>query len=71
MNVRARWLGVPISEIADYCRMLGMRAEDVTEVATLVKKAQEGHRLVPQKPYRGYRFNPPLEEVTAVSSRQW
>ncbi len=61
MNARARWLGVPVSEIADYCRTLGMRDEDVAEVATLVKKAQEGRRLVPQKTYRGFRFNQPVE----------
>ena len=71
MNVRARWLGVPVSEIADYCRALGMRAEDVTEIAALVKKTQDGHRLVPQKTYRGFRFNQPLDEPATVTSRQW
>jgi hypothetical protein len=71
MNVRARWLGAPVNEIADYCRTLGMRAEDVTEVVALVKKAQDGHRLVPQKTYRGYSFNHPLDEPTTVVSHQW
>jgi hypothetical protein len=55
MNVPARWRGVSVSEIADSCRALGMRDEDVTTVAELVRKAQEGHRLVPQKTYRDYR----------------
>ena len=59
MNVRARWLGVSVSEIADRCRALGMRDEDVAEVTDLVKKAQEGRRLVPQRTYRDFRFNPP------------
>ena len=59
MNVRARWLGVSVSEIAGRCRALGMRDEDVAEVADLVKKAQEGRRLVPQRTYRDFRFNPP------------
>jgi len=59
MNVRARWLGVSVSEIADCCRALGMRDEDVSEVTDLVKKAQEGRRLVPQRTYRDFRFNPP------------
>ncbi len=56
MNVPARWRGVSVSEIADSCRALGMRDEDAATVADLVTKAQEGHRLVPQKTYRGYRF---------------
>jgi hypothetical protein len=50
---------------------LGMRAEDVTEIAALVKKTQDGHRLVPQKTYRGFRFNQPLDEPATVTSRQW
>jgi hypothetical protein len=33
--------------------------EDVAEVVDLVKKAQEGRRLVPQRTYRDFRFNPP------------
>jgi hypothetical protein len=41
MNARARWLGVPVTEIADRCRTLGMRDEDVTEMTDLVRKAQE------------------------------
>jgi hypothetical protein len=57
MNVRDRWLGVPGSVIADRCRALGMRDEDVTQIASLVTRAQEGRRLVPQKSYRDYRFN--------------
>jgi len=60
MNVRARWLGVSVSEIANRCRTLGMRDEDVAEVANLVEKAQAGRRLVPQKTYRNFRFNPPV-----------
>lgn len=70
MNARARWLGVSVSEIADYCHTLGMRAEDVSEIAALVKKAQEGRRLVSQTTYRAYRFNQPVDEPTTVTSRQ-
>jgi hypothetical protein len=40
-------------------------------VTTLVKKAQEGRRLVPQKTYRGHRFNQPLDEPSTVTSQQW
>jgi hypothetical protein len=62
MNVRDRWLRVSVSEISDYCRTLGMRDEDVTDIATLVKKAQDGRRLVPQRTYRDFRFNQPVDE---------
>ena len=61
MNARARWLGVPMSEIAERCRTLGMRDEDVAEEADLVKRAQEGRRRVPEKTYRDYRFNQPVD----------
>jgi hypothetical protein len=46
-----------VSVIADRCRALGMRDEDVAQIASLVTRAQEGRRLVPQKSYRDYRFN--------------
>lgn len=58
MNVSARWRGVPVSEITARCRVLGMRAEDIALVADLVTKAQAGRRLVPQRSYRGFRFDP-------------
>jgi hypothetical protein len=67
MNVRTRWLGVSVAQIAGHCRALGMREEDVTIVASLVKKAQEGRRLVPQKTYRDFRFNQPIDEIRAPS----
>lgn len=68
MNVPARWRGVPVSEIAARCRALGMRDEDVAEIADLIKRAQEGRRLVPQKTYRDNRFNQPLDQRAAQSS---
>jgi hypothetical protein len=66
MNIPARWRGVSVSEIADYCRTLGMRDEDVTEVADLVGKAQAGRRLIPQKAYRDFRFNQPVAQPATV-----
>ena len=48
-----------------------MRDEDVAEVADLIKSAQAGCRLVPQKTYRDFRFNPPVVQPTTVTSRQW
>ena len=59
MNVRARWLQVSVTDIADRCRALGMRDEDVAEIVDLVKRAQEGRWLVPQRTYRDFRFKPP------------
>jgi hypothetical protein len=61
MNVPGRWRGVSVSEIADSCRTLGMREEDAAMVVDLVRKAQEGRRLVPQKTYRDFRFNQPVD----------
>ena len=61
MNVPGRWRGVSVSEIADSCRTLGMREEDAATVVDLVRKAQEGRRLVPQKTYRDFRFNQPVD----------
>jgi hypothetical protein len=66
MNVPARWRGVSIIEIADYCRTLGMRDEDVAEVADLVGKVQAGRRLVPQKTYHDFRFNQPVAQPATV-----
>ncbi len=40
MNAPIRWLEVSVSEIADHCRTLGMRDEDVATVVELVKRAQ-------------------------------
>jgi hypothetical protein len=68
MNVPGRWRGVSVSEVADSCRALGMREEDVATVADLVRKAQEGRRLVPEKTYRGFRFNLPVESGPSAAS---
>ncbi len=62
MNMRVRWQGVSGAKIAERCRTLGMREEDVTEIASLVKKAQEGRRLIPQKTYRNFRFDQLVDE---------
>jgi hypothetical protein len=47
-------------EIADYCRTLGMRQEDIAQIASLIERAQQGHRLVPQRTYRSFRFGQPI-----------
>jgi hypothetical protein len=40
MNVRSRWLGVSVSEIADRCQVLGMGDGDVATVTDLVRRTQ-------------------------------
>jgi hypothetical protein len=74
MNVRQRWTGVSVQQIADRCLELGMRAEDVREIKQLVTKAQAGARLVPQKSYRDHRFKPYMDSPTSATlntSRAW
>lgn len=71
MNAHARWLGVPVSEITDHCLTLGMRDEDVAMIADLVKKAQDGRRLVPQRTYRNFRFNQPFNEPLSNRGTRW
>jgi hypothetical protein len=58
MNAKPRWRGVPVIEIRDRCRALGMREEDVTLIVDLVTRAQAGRRLIPQRSYRDFRFDP-------------
>jgi len=71
MNVRQRWLRVPVGDIAVRCRTLGMGEEDVAQITDLLRKAQAGRRLIPDKSYRSFRFNQPIDEPGAVTSRQW
>lgn len=74
MNVRHRWLGVPVQSITTRCLELGMRQEDIQEIKELVVKAQSGRKLIPQRSYRDFRFRPDVEP-TAVqdleTSRIW
>lgn len=72
INVRRRWLGVPVGDVAARCRSLGMREEDITQIVELVKKAQSGRRLVPQKGYQNFRFAPPVvDEACGFTSQDW
>ena len=61
MNAPSRWRGVAVSQVADRCRALGMRTEDVATMTDLITRAQAGRRLVPGKTYRGFRFNQPID----------
>ena len=74
MNVRHRWIGVPLEAISKRCLALGMRQEDVDEIKDLVGKAQAGRRLVPQRSYRGHKFQPdvvPVVDGELKTSRMW
>ena len=74
MNVRHRWIGVPVEAISERCLALGMRQEDVKEIKDLVIKAQAGRRLVPQRSYRDHKFPfevTPGEAGWLKTSRNW
>jgi hypothetical protein len=56
MHSRRYWMGFPVADVRAKCIELGMREDDVALVADLVKRAQAGRRLVPQKSYRDHTF---------------
>jgi len=56
MHNRRFWLGFPVNAVAAKCTELGMRQEDVDLIADLVRRAQAGRRLVPQRSYRDSTF---------------
>ena len=56
MRNRRYWVGFPTSAVRVKCVELGMREEDVSLIADLVGRAQQGRRLVPQRSYRDHRF---------------
>ncbi|MEU4567037.1 hypothetical protein [Micromonospora sp. NPDC023956] len=62
MNVRHRWHRVEPGAFAGKLRDEGMREEDIAELVDWLKKAQAGRRLVPDRSYREFVFNPPPEE---------
>lgn len=62
MNARQRWQGVPVEAITERCLALGMRPEDVREVAQLVTKAQSGRRLIPSGVLRSFCFSSIADE---------
>lgn len=72
MNARRRWVGVAVADIAARCRSLGMREEDVAQIIDLVKRAQSGRRLVPQRSYRDFRFAPAVVvKPSGLTSEEW
>ncbi|MFI7511463.1 hypothetical protein ACIBSS_32105 [Micromonospora aurantiaca] len=74
MNVRHRWNGVAPDALAGKLRSEGMREQDIVELVDWLKKAQAGRRLVPDRSYRDFVFNPPpegLDSGLGHQSRDW
>ncbi|MFY1686579.1 hypothetical protein [Plantactinospora sp. WMMB782] len=74
MNARSRWRGVAPEAFTAKLRQEGMREADIIELVDWLKKAQAGRRLVPDRGYRDFVFNPPPEAPESkpwVSSRDW
>lgn len=63
MNVRHRWTRdrAPIATVEARCLQLGMSREDTATVIDLLTRTQAGRRLVPQRSYRDFKFNPPVD----------
>lgn len=76
MHNRRYWVGFPTSAVRVKCVELGMCEEDVSLIADLVGRAQQGRRLVPQRSYRDHVFRhdrPQTEEppTPLATSREW
>ncbi|MCI1747340.1 MAG: hypothetical protein LKI24_04055 [Acidipropionibacterium sp.] len=56
MNVKRRWMNVDTAAFTMKCHEVGLTNEDTTEIVSLVKKVQQGRKLVPQRGYKTYRF---------------
>ncbi len=63
MEVRERWTKdrAPVDAVRAKCLDAGMTAEDTQTIVELLRKVQAGRRLVPQRSYKGFRFNTPVE----------
>ena len=57
MHNRRRWQGFPVSAITVKRVALGMRDVDVALITDLVRRTQEGRRLVAHRSYRDFSFS--------------
>lgn len=57
-----RWRLVSSQQIARHLTELGMRDEDVAEVADIHARRMQGRRVVPQGSYKGFQFRHDLRE---------
>ena len=51
-----RWRLVSTQQIRDKCHDLGMRAKDVETICDMHSRRLQGHRLLPQRSYKGFEF---------------
>ena len=57
-----RWGLVSTQQIRNRCAELGMRDEDIAEIADMHARRLQGRRLVPNDSYRDFEFNHRLAE---------
>ena len=57
MRNRGGWCLIASKEIAEECRLLGMREEDVRTIQDMHARLKQGRRLVPDRSFRGFEFN--------------
>jgi hypothetical protein len=57
MHNRGSWDGFPADAVFAKCIELGMRDGDAGLITDLVRRAQAGARLVPQRSYKDFRFS--------------
>lgn len=69
MNVRARWLAVSPIALEAKCLAIGLREPDTATVLDLLRRMQQGRRLVPAKSYRDFRFQQPVDPPARHHSR--
>ncbi|MFM9700384.1 hypothetical protein [Streptomyces europaeiscabiei] len=58
MTMPHRWLPsrVSIEALRNKCRAVGLAEEETAKIVEWLGKIQEGRRLRPREPYRGFRF---------------
>lgn len=65
MNVKQRWLPVDVAAFAAKLRKEGMREQDSSELVDWLRKAKAGRQLIPQRSYRNFKFEIPVESIPA------
>jgi len=70
MNVRERWAISPTA-LATKCRAVGLGEEDTALVLDLLRRTQQGRRLVPEQSYRDFQFQQLVDPPSCRHSREW
>jgi hypothetical protein len=76
MLVRQRWLDVDLGALERKCRAVGLDSEDTRTVLDLARKVQSGKRLVPNRQYSTFQWNPPTRQdpvypADSPASQEW